>query len=269
MLNKTFARQSLRRGGKILSGVLVAALASLGTNASHADPIIVSPNPGVVCGFDSTIVSNFNGTPIAAGNSLWFNSVFKLQNAPNNGTPVNVYLNNASVTFQDKSGNTYTVHVPNAKVTFDPVATTASTSFDSYSNTWVTVVPFGLGGNTFLDGAALPLASNLPGGINPVSWSGQVTSDTAGITVAWQWATAAYTNFSANYSLLDVKPVDSNQASVYANSDHAGTPEAYKPFVIGGARGGGGSNWTGSYSGTMSQSCQAGTATTGGGRPPA
>jgi hypothetical protein len=34
------------------------------------------------------------------------------------------------------------------------------------------------------------------------------------------------------------------------NSDHAGTPENFKPFVIGGARGGGGSNYTGLYSGT-------------------
>src|SRR5439155_361606 len=36
-----------------------------------------------------------------------------------------------------------------------------------------------------------------------------------------------------------------------SNSDHAGTPEAFKPYVIGGARGGGGSNYTGSLSGTV------------------
>jgi hypothetical protein len=47
-----------------------------------------------------------------------------------------------------------------------------------------------------------------------------------------------------------VKPVDDNKASAYKNSDHAGTPESFKAFVTGGARGGGGSNYTGSWSGT-------------------
>ncbi|PYX76898.1 MAG: hypothetical protein DMG78_00405 [Acidobacteria bacterium] len=43
------------------------------------------------------------------------------------------------------------------------------------------------------------------------------------------------------------------------NGDHAGTPEGvnsnnqpWKKFVVGGARGGGCSNWTGSWSGTLS-----------------
>lgn len=265
MFNKTSVKRSMQGSGKILSSMLVAVLAGLGANASHAnDQVIVVPEPGVVCGFDTSIVSNFNGTSIAAGNTLWFNSVLKLQNAPNNGVPVNVYVNNATVTFQDNSGNTYTVPVPNAQVTFDPAATSASTNFNAYSNTWVTTTPVNLGGNTFLDGAVFPVTTNLPGGIKPVAWDGEITSDTAGVTIAWQWATAVYTHFSTDYSLLDVKPVDNNQVSIYQNSDHAGTPEAYKSFVIGGARGGGGSNWTGSYSGTMSESCQAGTATSGG-----
>ncbi len=59
-------------------------------------------------------------------------------------------------------------------------------------------------------------------------------------------------NFGADYNSLGVKPVDDNKASQNKNSDHAGTPENFKSFVIGGARGGGGSNFTGSYSGTGS-----------------
>jgi hypothetical protein len=52
-----------------------------------------------------------------------------------------------------------------------------------------------------------------------------------------------------------VKPVDDTKASAsYQNFDHAGTPESFKPYVIGGAMGGGGSNYTGSYSGTGSES---------------
>src|SRR5262249_22678755 len=49
-----------------------------------------------------------------------------------------------------------------------------------------------------------------------------------------------------------VKPVDDNNASAYQNSHHAGTPENFRNFVTGGARGGGGSNFTGSYSATAS-----------------
>jgi hypothetical protein len=72
--------------------------------------------------------------------------------------------------------------------------------------------------------------------------------------VQWQWAASVYDNpnFGTDYNALGVKPVDDNHASAYLNSDHAGTPEYFKSDVTGGARGGGGSNFTGSYSGTAS-----------------
>jgi hypothetical protein len=110
----------------------------------------------------------------------------------------------------------------------------------------VTVAPFGLSGNTFLTGVALPLTSTLPGGLPSVVWQGTFTTDTPGVKLQWQWAAAAYTSFNTDYGALGVKPADG-----YGGSDHAGTPENYKSFVTGGARGGGGSNFTGSYSGTV------------------
>src|SRR5262249_31901664 len=103
----------------------------------------------------------------------------------------------------------------------------------------------------FLAGLAFQVPTNLPGGIKPVTSSGLFTSSaSAVVTVQWKWGAAVYTSFSTNYNALGVKPVDDNDASMYHNSDHAGTPENFKPYVIGGATGGGGSNWTGSYSGT-------------------
>jgi len=54
---------------------------------------------------------------------------------------------------------------------------------------------------------------------------------------------------------LAVKPVDDTKASQYKNSGHAGTPESFKSFVTGGARGGGGSHFTGSYGGTGGDQC--------------
>jgi hypothetical protein len=70
--------------------------------------------------------------------------------------------------------------------------------------------------------------------------------------VNWQWAAAVYTNFSTAYNALGVKPVDDRTASQYKNQDHVGTPENFKPYVIGGATGGGGKNYTGGLSGTAS-----------------
>jgi hypothetical protein len=52
-----------------------------------------------------------------------------------------------------------------------------------------------------------------------------------------------------------VKPIDGDKQNPCANSDHAGTPERFLEFVIGGAMGGGGSNFTGSYSGTKTVGC--------------
>jgi len=120
---------------------------------------------------------------------------------------------------------------------------------------WVTTVPAAIKGNTFFSGLSFPVPGNLPGSIHPVTWSGTISTDTPGVTVNWQWAAAVYTSFNSDHTMLGVKPVDDKNASVYHNSDHAGTPENFKPFVIGGATGGGASNYTGGLSGTASIKC--------------
>jgi hypothetical protein len=60
-----------------------------------------------------------------------------------------------------------------------------------------------------------------------------------------------YSNLGDDLDGLGVKPVDDNHVSSYLNSDHAGTPESFKPLVVPGARGGGGSNYTGGLSGDL------------------
>jgi hypothetical protein len=148
-------------------------------------------------------------------------------------------------------------------VTFSPATTTATTTFDTTTQTWITDVPAsGLAGNVFLSGLGFAApAGGLPGGINPVTWEGDFLTDTPGVRIQnWKWAAAVYDNtkaptpfpsgFYVDYNPVGVKPVDDTKASVYQNSDHAGTPEAYKAYVIGGARGGGGANYTGGSSGS-------------------
>ncbi len=194
----------------------------------------------------STITSNFNGTAIPAGDYIWFNSVAKVSGVPS-GQAVTLHATNESVTYTVNHVTT-TIPLPDADITFSPTATMATTTFNGK---WTTTVPTNPGGNVFLGGTGVQFPGGLPGGANPVNWTASFSSDTAGLKVNWQWAAAVYKNFADN-SNLGVKPVDSNSLSQYQNSDHAGTPENFKGDVTGGARGGGGSNWTGSYSATAS-----------------
>ena len=76
----------------------------------------------------STITSNFNGTPIPAGSTVWFNSVAKVSGL--GSSPVKLDVVNASVTFT-ANGVPYTLAVPNADITFSPTATTASTTLST------------------------------------------------------------------------------------------------------------------------------------------
>jgi hypothetical protein len=115
----------------------------------------------------------------------------------------------------------------------------------------VTTLPVSGSDKIFLSGLALPVYEDIPGGAK-VAWAGNFSLP-AGVSVSWKWGAAAYSQFSADYNLLNVKPAHTNACSIN-NSDHAGTPEAYKSYAIGGARGGGGSNFTGGWGGTASVS---------------
>ncbi len=197
----------------------------------------------------SSIASNFNGTSIPAGRSIWFNSIVKYTGPTN--APVTITFDQSTIDFT-AGGTTYSLPVPTSTVTLSPFVTTATTTFDAGLNRWVTTTPFGTSGNIYLAGLSFPVAVTIDGGVNPVTWSGRFQSSVGGVTLNWKWAAAVYSTFDANHAALGVKPVDDNNASQYQNSDHAGTPENFKDWVVGGARGGGGSNFTGSYSGTKS-----------------
>jgi hypothetical protein len=197
----------------------------------------------------SSITSNFNGTPIRAGDFIWFSSAIKVQGLESDAVTVGF---TGTISFS-VNGALHVVPVPSAIVNLSPGVTVATTVY--CNGQWVTTVPLsGLAGNVFLDGVALraPTPGGFPGGIHDVTWQGMFFSVTPGLKIQWQWAAAVYrkADFSDDYNALGVKPVDDNRASTYQNADHAGTPENFRPYVVGGARGGGGSNFTGSYSGT-------------------
>lgn len=206
----------------------------------------------------SVIAGDFNGSPIAAGHTIWFNSAARVAGL---GTaPATLHVSDATVRFSS-AGNTYTVDVPDTTVTFTGLATRATTRFSA--DGWLVTTPPVFNGNVFVGGAGLRapgpggllggllgglgLAGGFPGGIRNVTWRANFTADTPGLTVSWQWGAAVYTNFNAAYSALEVKAVDDPRVDATANSDRAGTPENYKGWLTAGARGNGWANYTGTY----------------------
>ena len=78
--------------------------------------------------------------------------------------------------------------------------------------------------------------------------------DKTGISLTRRWSAAVYTSFAAN-SGVNVKPISSSTQNPYLNSDVAGTPENFKSFVVSGAKGSGGTNYTGTFTTTQTSTC--------------
>ncbi|MGB4978038.1 MAG: SdrD B-like domain-containing protein, partial [Anaerolineae bacterium] len=161
-----------------------------------------------------------------------------------------IFVRQATISFT-ANGTPYTLPAPDARIIFDPAASTTTTSFDSAAQQWVTrVSPGNFSRNVFAGGLALTVpAGGFPGSTGPVTWTAAFTVDQPGVTFTWNWAAAVYTSFSTNYNAVGVKPVDGNTQNPYDNNDQAGTPENYKGAVTAGATGNGGSNYTGSWTG--------------------
>jgi Carboxypeptidase regulatory-like domain len=198
-----------------------------------------------------SIAFNFNGTAIAAGNTIWFSSAFKVDGLPASGATYHFTSDTISST---ANGQNYTINAPDADVTIGGTGQ-AATTFQN--GAWETTLPAKFSGSGFMDAVAYQVpAGGLPGGIKNVTWQGQFSTDSPGISVKWQWAAGVYNSNApfGDYNALQVKPVDDNHVSAYQTSDHAGTPEAFThlPYMLGGATGGGGSNFTGSLSSTQS-----------------
>lgn len=221
--------------------------AAIAVNAVPVHAVSVS---GPRCMAQTVNVSNFNATPINGGSFIWFNANFKAAGIPSTGAKV--FFRNSTIQFA--ADQAYSLAVPNAQITFDPTVKCATTSYDPISNTFSTVVPVSGSDEIFLTGRAFAVPAsfaNVGGKVTgSVIWQGTLGSDTPGVSVSWKWGAAVYSTFSTDYNALQILPAHGNSCSA-AGGDHAGTPEAFTQFVVGGARGGGGSNFTGSWSGTQ------------------
>ena len=197
----------------------------------------------------SSIGANFNGSTIAAGNTIWFDAALTASGLPA-GQTVEINVVNQTINFT-AGGVPYSIAVPNSVIELTPGQTTASLSFDPGDGDWDVSAPTGGAGTTFMGGVGWNVPVNLPGNIQAVTWNAGFWSDTKNVTIKWQWAAAEYTSFSSDPNDLNVKPVDSNNFGIN-NKDQSGTPEAFKTFVVAGGTGGGGTNYTGNYTSTKS-----------------
>jgi hypothetical protein len=211
-------------------------------------PVIPAPEePSLVCMATSLIDSRFNDKTIMAGRTIWFSARLATGGLGTVATPIT--FDRTKIVFL--AGSTpYTVTLPAATVVYSPTATSTTTRFDTGTQQWVTTVsPGNYGKKVFLSGAALVVpAGGFPAKIQPVTWDGRFTTPINGVSLEWEWAAAVYSTFSTNYNLLGVKPVNGNLENPYPNGDAAGAPQNYTSYVVAGASGGGGSNYTGSWS---------------------
>ena len=214
-----------------------------------------TPPPPPKCKANTSNGSNFNGTPINSGNFIWFNANFTANGVPTTGTEV--IFTNSTININGQN-----LPVPNAQITFSPNNTCLSTTFDSGANTFVTTAPTNGSDEIFLTALSFPVPANLGTVSGNVTWNGTFATNTPGVTMNWKWGAAVYTSpcFTTNYNAIAPLAGHGNACVGNSGGDHAGTPEGTSPTtgqslkacVIGGARGGGGSNWTGSWSGTNS-----------------
>ena len=238
---------AMEPNGRTLNGSFSGS-ADLVASSGVADLIVTA----ALQSQQACIASDFRNVAVAGGNSLWFNSIFKVRDVSSK-QKINISFYKSSVQFQykDISGNVVTVNqaMPDARILIDPSATAASTGFDAVNNVWITTIPWDLDDNSFLTGMPWQVpVGGIPADVEPVNWCGTFASDTPGIDIGWRWGAAAYSSFSGDNNVLGVKPMDMDNDNPPKNHDRAGTPENFKSFVIPGARGKGGTNYTGTYS---------------------
>jgi hypothetical protein len=190
------------------------------------------------CAASSTSV-NFNGTPISKGSWLLFSSVLSEQGTKG---ALRLAVRESFVTFS--IGQThYSIEGPNMDLTLDS-GRTVRLSFPAYH--WRMLAPYGATGSEFLNSIAYQLPNHLPGSITNVTWSAKFYGK-YDRPIKWRWGAAVYSKLSNHYGALKTEPLTDPRYPPY-NADPAGTPEAFKQYVIAGGTGDGGKNYTGSLS---------------------
>jgi hypothetical protein len=251
------------------------------TSSGSTKPIIINSSttatldcaaPPPACSTGPQSLSyNVSESSKNASEIVWFNSHFKLQGSvPSTDFTVNV--TNQTISFGPS-----TLTVPDAVITFSSAVNCASTSFNTSTNTWETSIPLSYATHAdeiFSAGLAYLLPTGFPQNVSNVTWHATFTSPTASsLQFQFQYGAANYLSSNdkgdvfplsstgqPDYNAMMIDPVhNAPTCNDYNNGDHSGTPEnqEVKNLVTGGGSGGGGSNWTGSWSSTPTYVCAA------------
>jgi hypothetical protein len=221
-----------------------------GVGSSGGAPSCTIPATSEI--ISSTSWNQFN-VPVGMAPVVWVHAQFKPTGVP---TDTASMVQFTGVWFV-LNGMSYPM--PNGTVIFDPTASwTSATTFTPSTGTpgtWTTTInPNNISDENFFVGAAIPVDMMIAGG-------GQATiqfttqSDDTGLSFSWQWSAAAYTFWPMNWNQAMIQPYHGNGPT---GSQHADTPDntLVQKSLIQGPRGGGGSNFTGSWSSTGQGACQ-------------
>ena len=117
-------------------------------------------------------------------------------------------------------------------------------SFPPYADHWRMMAPYDAIGSVFLDNIGYQTRNRLPGDITNVTWSAKFYGRND-YPIKWRWGAAVYSKLPGQYAALKTQPLTDPRYPPH-NNDPAGTPEAFKHYVIAGGTGDGGKNYTGS-----------------------
>jgi hypothetical protein len=242
----TFDSDGVKSGDFSVATMIVNGTATDFGFTQAAAPACIIPAASEV--ISPTSWNKFN-VPFGAPPVAWVHAQFKPVGVPT-ATSSTVQFTGVSFVL-----NGISYPMPNGVVNFDPNAPfTSTTTFSGIPGTssalWTTTInPNFISDENFFVGAAIPVDPAIAGGGKATIQFTTQTDDT-GLSFSWQWSAAVYTYW----------PSDWNQAMIQAyhgNGRHADTPNntQVQKSLIQGPRGGGGSNFTGSWSATGHGAC--------------
>jgi len=226
---------------------VVDATGTAAGTAVNTCTITIAPPCTIPASSEKISATSWNKFNAPAGSVVWVHAQY---NPKGVSTTTKTTVRFTGVFFVLNGAN---YPMPDGVMTFDPAApATSSTHFNAALNQWETLInPKNLSDENFMTGAAIPVDANIMGGGQATITFTTKTDDT-GLNFPWQWSAAVYTYWPADWNQAQIQPY-------HGNGLHADTPlnTMVQHALVQGPRGGGGSNYTGSWSATGNGACPA------------
>ena len=212
----------------------------------------VSVNNAVYAQTASITFTNFNASSNpGTATSLWLNIHTKI-NRPtdlaNNGDYIMITSGTITLNSISSDPTVTNVSIPDGKIIADNTVSSPATSFDESANLWITKVPLGYtSSDIFICGAIINSSNGftVSSGKSSTISAAWVTNKTS-FTSSWFYGLSCY---QPQFSYSDVSA--EGMVTATGGGIKAGTPVPERENLVAGGSGGGGSNYTGSYSSTV------------------